>query len=76
LRHRLVETDEFVTVTDRPAACSTRRHGAVSGGPTLAEDPRSPRPITDNAGGHAMASPSHRRDLLARGQDVIVHRLP
>ncbi len=42
---------------------------------TLVDDPRiAAISITDNAGGHAMASPVPlAEELLARGQDVIVH---
>jgi methylenetetrahydrofolate reductase (NADPH) len=79
LRTRLVETDEFVTVTEIVPS-----HGLALDGPArrsleaaraLVDDPRiAAISITDNAGGHAMASPVLLADeLLARGQDVIVH---
>ena len=79
LRTRIVETDEFVTVTEIVPS-----HGLALDGPArrsleaaraLVDDPRiAAISITDNAGGHAMASPVLLADeLLARGQDVIVH---
>ncbi len=79
LRTRLVETDEFVTVTEIVPS-----HGLALDGPArrsleaaraLVDDPRiAAISITDNAGGHAMASPVPlAEELLARGQDVIVH---
>ena len=79
LRHRLLQTDEFVTVTEIVPS-----HGLALDGPArrsleaaraLVDDPRiAAISITDSAGGHAMASPVPlAEELLARGQDVIVH---
>ena len=79
LRDRLTTTDEFVTVTeivparglalDPPARRSLEAARALVGDPRIAAIS-----ITDNAGGHAMASPILlAEELLARGQDVIVH---
>ncbi len=79
LRARLVETDEFVTVIeivparglalDPPARRSLEAARALVGDPRIAAVS-----ITDNAGGHAMASPVPlAEELLAAGQDVIVH---
>ncbi len=78
-RHRLLATDEFVTVTEMVPS-----HGLALDGPArrsleaaraLVDDPRiAAISITDSAGGHAMASPVPlAEELLARGQDVIVH---
>jgi methylenetetrahydrofolate reductase (NADPH) len=79
LRDRLTATDEFVTVTeivparglalDPPARRSLEAARALVGDPRIAAIS-----ITDNAGGHAMASPIPlAEELLAAGQDVIVH---
>jgi methylenetetrahydrofolate reductase (NADPH) len=79
LRHRLVETDEFVTVTEivpaRGLALDPPARRSLEAARTLVDDPRiAAISITDNAGGHAMASPVPlAEELLGRGQDVIVH---
>ena len=79
LRARLVESDEFVTAIeivparglalDPPARRSLEAARALVGDPRIAAVS-----ITDNAGGHAMASPVPlAEELLAAGQDVVVH---
>jgi methylenetetrahydrofolate reductase (NADPH) len=79
LRHRLAETDEFVTVTEivpsRGLALDPPARRSLEAARALAGDPRiAAISITDNAGGHAMASPVPiAEELLALGQDVIVH---
>lgn len=79
LRTRLVETDEFVTVTEivpsHGLALDAAARRSLDAARTLVGDPRiAAISITDNAGGHAMASPVPlAEELLARGQDVIVH---
>ena len=79
LRTRLVETDEFVTVLEivpaRGLALDPPARRSLEAARTLAGDPRiAAVSITDNAGGHAMASPVPiAEELLALGQDVIVH---
>jgi methylenetetrahydrofolate reductase (NADPH) len=79
LRHRLVETDEFVTVTEivpsRGLALDGPARRSLEAARALVDDPRiAAISITDSAGGHAMASPVPlAEELLARGQDVIVH---
>jgi methylenetetrahydrofolate reductase (NADPH) len=79
LRARLVDTDEFVTVTEivpsRGLALDGPARRSLDAARALVDDPRiAAISITDNAGGHAMASPVPlAEELLARGQDVIVH---
>jgi len=79
LRDRLTTTDEFVTVTEivpaRGLALDPPARRSIEAARALAGDPRiAAISITDNAGGHAMASPILlAEELLARGQDVIVH---
>ncbi len=79
LRTRLVESDEFVTVTEivpaRGLALDAPAKRSLAAARALADDPRiAAISITDSAGGHAMASPVPlAEELLARGQDVIVH---
>ncbi len=79
LRQRLVETDEFVTVTEivpsRGLALDAPARRSLDAARALVDDPRiAAISITDNAGGHAMASPVPLAEwLLASGQDVIVH---
>jgi methylenetetrahydrofolate reductase (NADPH) len=79
LRSRLIETDEFVTVTEivpsRGLALDPPARRSLEAARALVDDPRiAAISITDNAGGHAMASPVPiAEELLARGQDVIVH---
>ncbi len=79
LRERLTSSDEFVTVTELvpwrgPLADKAGRAG-LAAAHALVDDPRiAAISITDNAGGHAMARPALLAgELLARGQDVIVH---
>jgi methylenetetrahydrofolate reductase (NADPH) len=79
LRTRLVETDEFVTVLEivpaRGLALDPPARRSLETARTFAADPRiAAVSITDNAGGHAMASPVPvAEELLGLGQDVIVH---
>jgi len=79
LRHRLLATDEFVTVTEivpsRGLALDPPARRSLDAARALVDDPRiAAISITDNAGGHAMASPVPlAEELLAKGQDVIVH---
>jgi methylenetetrahydrofolate reductase (NADPH) len=79
LRERLATTDEFVTVTElvpwRGAAADKAGRAGLAAAHALVDDPRiAALSITDNAGGHAMASPALlAEEFLARGQDVIVH---
>ena len=79
LRTRLVETDEFVTVTEivpsHGLALDPPARRSLEAARALVEDPRiAAISITDSAGGHAMASPVPlAEELLAKGQDVIVH---
>ncbi len=79
LRTRLLETDEFVTVTEivpsHGLALDAPARRSLDAARALVDDPRiAAISITDNAGGHAMASPVLLADeLLARGQDVVVH---
>ena len=79
LRTRLVETDEFVTVTEivpsRGLALDPPARRSLEAARALVDDPRiAAISITDSAGGHAMASPVPlAEELLAKGQDVIVH---
>jgi methylenetetrahydrofolate reductase (NADPH) len=79
LRTRLVESDEFVTVTEivpsHGLALDPPARRSLDAARALVDDPRiAAISITDNAGGHAMASPVPlAEELLARGQDVIVH---
>ena len=79
LRQRLLATDEFVTVTEvvpgRGLALDPPARRSLEAARALVDDPRiAAISITDNAGGHAMASPVPlAEELLARGQDVIVH---
>ena len=79
LRTRLLETDEFVTVLEivpsRGLALDPPARRSLDAARALVGDPRvAAVSITDNAGGHAMASPVPiAEELLARGQDVIVH---
>ncbi len=79
LRERLAETDEFVTVTEivpwRGAEAEKAGRAGLRTAHALVDDPRiAALSITDNAGGHAMASPVLlAEEFLARGQDVIVH---
>ena len=79
LRDRLTTTDEFVTVTvivpARGLALDGPARRSLEAARALVDDPRiAAISITDSAGGHAMASPVPlAEELLARGQDVIVH---
>jgi len=79
LRQRLVGSAEFVTVTEvvppRGLAPDAPSRRSLEAARALVDDPRiAAISITDNAGGHAMASPVPlAEELLARGQDVIVH---
>jgi methylenetetrahydrofolate reductase (NADPH) len=79
LRTRLVTSDEFVTVTEivpsHGLALDPPARRSLEAARALVDDPRiAAISITDNAGGHAMASPVPlAEELLARGQDVIVH---
>ena len=79
LRDRLTTTDEFVTVTEivpaRGLALDGPARRSLEAARALVDDPRiAAISITDNAGGHAMASAIPlAEELLARGQDVIVH---
>jgi methylenetetrahydrofolate reductase (NADPH) len=79
LRTRLVESDEFVTVLEivpsRGLALDAPARRSLETARALAADPRiAAVSITDNAGGHAMASPVPvAEELLGLGQDVIVH---
>ena len=79
LRTRLVASDEFVTVTEivpsHGLALDPPARRSLEAARALVDDPRiAAISITDNAGGHAMASPVPlAEELLARGQDVIVH---
>jgi methylenetetrahydrofolate reductase (NADPH) len=79
LRSRLVGTDEFVTVLEivpaRGLALDPPARRSLEAARALAADPRiAAVSITDNAGGHAMASPVPvAEELLGLGQDVIVH---
>ena len=79
LRDRLTTTDEFVTVTEivpaRGLALDGPARRSLEAARALVDDPRiAAISITDSAGGHAMASPVPlAEELLARGQDVIVH---
>ncbi len=79
LRQRLEASDEFVVVTEvvppRGLAPDGPARQSLEAARALVEDPRiAAVSITDNAGGHAMASPVPiAEELLARGQDVIVH---
>jgi methylenetetrahydrofolate reductase (NADPH) len=79
LRERLATSDEFVTVTElvpwRGAAADKAGRAGLAAAHALVDDPRiAALSITDNAGGHAMASPALlAEEFLARGQDVIVH---
>ena len=79
LRERLATTDEFVTVAElvpwRGAAADKAGRAGLAAAHALVDDPRiAALSITDNAGGHAMASPALlAEEFLARGQDVIVH---
>ena len=79
LRTRLVESDEFVTVTEivpsRGLALDPPARRSLEAARALVDDPRiAAISITDSAGGHAMANPVLlAEELLAKGQDVIVH---
>ena len=79
LRARLTATDEFVTVTEivpsRGFALDGPARRSLDAARALVDDPRiAAISITDSAGGHAMANPVPlAEELLARGQDVIVH---
>jgi methylenetetrahydrofolate reductase (NADPH) len=79
LRTRLVETDEFVTVLEivpaRGLALDPPARRSLETARAFAADARiAAVSITDNAGGHAMASPVPiAEELLGLGQDVIVH---
>jgi methylenetetrahydrofolate reductase (NADPH) len=79
LRTRLVESDEFVTVLElvpgRGLAPEPPARRSLEAARALVADPRiAAVSITDNAGGHAMASPVPlAEELLGLGQDVIVH---
>ncbi len=79
LRSRLVESDEFVTVTEvvpaRGLALDGPARRSLEAARALVDDPRiAAVSITDNAGGHAMLGPAMlAEEFLARGQDVIVH---
>ena len=78
LRTRLVETDEFVTVTEivpsHGLALDPPARRSLEAARALVDDPRiAAISITDNAGGHAMASPVPARRGAA-GQGPGRHR--
>ena len=79
LRHLLTETDRFVTlvelVTSRGLVTEPGGRRVLRLGRELAENPRiDGLSLTDNPGGSAMlAADTLGTDLLARGQEVIIH---
>ncbi|MCY4087408.1 MAG: methylenetetrahydrofolate reductase C-terminal domain-containing protein [Actinomycetia bacterium] len=79
LRHLLTETDRFVTmvelVTSRGLVAEPGGRRVLRLGRELAENPRiDGLSLTDNPGGSAMlAADTLGTDLLARGQEVIIH---
>lgn len=79
LRHLLQETDTFVTcvelVNSRGVITERRGRLVLKLARELAEHPRvHALSITDNPGGNAMINPDTMgTDLLARGQEVIIH---
>ena len=79
LRHLLTETDRFLTVielvTSRGLVTEPGGRRVLRLGRELAENPRvDGLSLTDNPGGGAMlAADTLGTDLLARGQEVIIH---
>ncbi len=79
LRQMLAETDRFVTVVElvpsRGLVTDEGGRRVLALGRALAENPRiDGLSLTDNPGGGAMlAADTLGADLLARGQEVIVH---
>ena len=79
LRERLAAPGAFVVaaevVTSRGVITAERGRGVLRLARELAEDPRiDVLSITDNPGGHAMLAPDTLgTDLVARGQEVIIH---
>jgi methylenetetrahydrofolate reductase (NADH) len=79
LRERLAEPGSFVVaaelVTSRGLITAEGGRGVLELARELAADPRiDVLSITDNPGGHAMLAPDTLgTDLVARGQEVIIH---
>ena len=79
LRDRLAEPGSFVVaaelVTSRGLITAAGGRGVLDLARELAADPRiDVLSITDNPGGHAMLAPDTLgTDLVARGQEVIIH---
>ncbi len=79
LRHLLMETDHFVVaaeiVTSRGLITESRAQRILMLARELVDHPRiDVLSITDNPGGHAMLSADTLgTDLIARGQEVIIH---
>ncbi len=79
LRHLLTETDRFLTVVElvpsRGLVTDEGGRRVLALGRALAENPRiDGLSLTDNPGGGAMlAADTLGTDLLARGQEVIIH---
>ncbi len=79
LREKLADRDGFVTVVElvpwRGVLDDPGGQRARAMADALAKDPRvDALSVTDNAGGHPMASPEILgRELLAAGSEVIVH---
>jgi methylenetetrahydrofolate reductase (NADPH) len=79
LREQLERPGSFVVaaelVTSRGLVSAASSRGAVDVAHELAADPRiDVLSITDNPGGHAMLAPDTLgTDLVARGQEVIIH---
>ena len=79
LRHALADQDRFVVVaevvTSRGLITEKRGRDILALARELVDEPRiDALSITDNPGGNAMLSPDTLgTDLLARGQDVIIH---
>lgn len=78
-RQRLAEPDSFVVaaelVTSRGLITAETGQQLLGVARALAEDPRvDVLSITDNPGGHAMLAPDTLgTDLVARGQEVVIH---
>jgi methylenetetrahydrofolate reductase (NADPH) len=79
LRRLLQESDEFITVvevvTSRGIMTERSSRGVLNMARQLSEEPRiAALSITDNPGGNAMLSADTLgTDLIARGQEVIIH---
>jgi methylenetetrahydrofolate reductase (NADH) len=79
LRERLGQPGSFVVaaelVTSRGLITAESSRGVLELARELADDPRiDVLSITDNPGGHAMLAPDTLgTDLVARGQEVIIH---